>query len=132
MIFYICAESVKYHNTIIFIYCQALWVKYIVIFDWGDTMLGQMIKKLRLERGLKQEDLGRRVGASKQSVSNWENENIMPSIDMLLRLADYFNVTTDYLLGREPTRSLDAEGLDGETLSHLQLLINDIRSNKSP
>ena len=55
-------------------------------------MLGQNIRKLRQERGLCQEELGRRVGASKQSVSNWENGNIMPSIDLLLRLADYFNL----------------------------------------
>lgn len=90
-------------------------------------MLGQNIRKLRQERGLCQEELGRRVGASKQSVSNWENENIMPSIDLLVRLADYFSVSTDYLLGREQRRVLDSSGLSDVQISHVQQLIDDLR-----
>lgn len=90
-------------------------------------MLGKMIRQLRLEYGLKQEELGQYVWASKQSVSNWENGNIMPSIEALIRLADFFGVTTDYLLGRNETRSLDTAGLSEEELSHLQLLIDDLR-----
>ena len=86
-----------------------------------------MIRQLRQERGLKQEELGRRVGASKQSVSNWENGNIMPSIDILVRLADQFGVSTDYLLGRERQRGLDTTGLTGRQLAHLQMLIDDLR-----
>lgn len=93
-------------------------------------MLGQIIRQLRLERGLKQEDLGRRVGASKQSVSNWENDNIMPSIELLVKIADFFDVSTDYLLGREYSRGLDTEGLSDSQLSHLQLIINDLRRQK--
>lgn len=90
-------------------------------------MLGQMIRKLRLEHGLKQEELGQRVWASKQSVSNWENGNIMPSIEILVRLADCFSVTTDYLLGRNEMRTLDTSGLSDEQLAHIQILIDDIR-----
>ena len=93
-------------------------------------MLGQMIRKLRTERGLKQEDLGKEVCASKQSVSNWENENIMPSIEILVRLADYFGVTTDYLLGREELRRLDADGLSDIQLAHLQQIIDDLRARE--
>ena len=89
-------------------------------------MLGQNIRSLRLERGMKQEELGVRIGASKQSVSNWENENIMPSVEILVRLADCFGVTTDYLLGRETRRELDTTGLDGEQLAHVQAIIDDI------
>ena len=36
----------------------------------------------------------------KQSVSNWENDNIMPSVETLKKAADFFHVSTDYLLGR--------------------------------
>lgn len=94
-------------------------------------MLGQVIRRLRIERGIKQEELGRRVGVSKQSVSNWENDNIMPSIELLVRLADYFGVSTDYLLCREERRSLDVTGLDDDQLTHLQLLIDDLRKTKT-
>ena len=90
-------------------------------------MLGETIRRLRLDRGLKQEELGRRLGISKQSVSNWENENIMPSVELLERLADCFGVTTDYLLGREGRRTLDITGLTSVETAHLQLLVEELR-----
>lgn len=90
-------------------------------------MLGENIRKLRQDRGIGQLELGRRVGASKQSISNWENGNIMPSIDLLLRLADFFGVSTDYLLGREGQRTLDAVGLTDAQATHVQQLIDDLR-----
>ncbi len=90
-------------------------------------MLGQVIRQLRQERGIKQEELGCAVGVTKQSVSNWENENIMPSIDLLVRLADYFGVSTDFLLGRTERRTLDVVGLNELQITHLQLLIDDLR-----
>lgn len=93
-------------------------------------MLGQMIRRLRTERGLKQEELGKAVCASKQSVSNWENENIMPSVEILVRLAEFFGVTTDYLLGREGSRRLDTDGLSDIQLTHLQQVIDDLRGSE--
>lgn len=90
-------------------------------------MLGPNVRRLRQSRGLSQEELGRRVGASKQSVSNWENGNIMPSIDLLLRLADCFGVSTDYLLGRESRSTLDATGLTDVQTAHIQQLIDDLQ-----
>lgn len=93
-------------------------------------MLGQMIRRLRTERGLKQEELGKAVCASKQSVSNWENENIMPSVEILVRLAEFFGVTTDYLLGRDGSRRLDTDGLSDIQLTHLQQVIDDLRGSE--
>ena len=90
-------------------------------------MLGSNIKSLRALRGINQEELGKRIGVSKQSVSNWENENILPSIEMLVRIADFFGVTTDFLLGRSEHRTLDTSGLGDEELSHLQVIIDDMK-----
>ncbi len=90
-------------------------------------MLGENIRKLRQSRGIGQLELGRRVGASKQSISNWENGNIMPSIDLLIRLADFFGVSTDYLLGRDTRQTLDAAGLTDTQSAHIQQLIDDLR-----
>lgn len=90
-------------------------------------MLGPNVRRLRLARGMSQEELGRKVGASKQSVSNWENGNIMPSVDLLLRLADCFGVSTDLLLGRESRRALDVTGLTEVQTTHIQQLIDDLR-----
>ena len=61
-------------------------------------MLGNQIKSLRKARRITQTELAAQVGVTKQSVSNWENDNIQPSIDMLCKIAKYFGCTTDYLL----------------------------------
>ena len=64
-------------------------------------MFAYRIKYLRQTRELTQVQLADKLGVSKQSISNWENDNIMPSVDMLEKIADFFSVSTDYLLGRE-------------------------------
>ena len=65
------------------------------------AILSERIHELRMRQGYTQVSLAKKLGVSKQAVSNWENGNIQPSIDMLIRIADLFSVTTDYLLGRE-------------------------------
>ena len=89
-------------------------------------MLNEQIKKLRILNGMSQVDLAARLGISKQSVSNWENDNIQPSIDMLLKLARLFSVSTDYLLGLETRRYLEVSGLSETQRTHLQQIIDDL------
>lgn len=89
-------------------------------------MLNERIKELRILNGMSQVDLAARLGISKQSVSNWENDNIQPSIEMLLKLARLFSVSTDYLLGLEKRRYLEVSGLSETQLTHLQQIINDL------
>ncbi len=90
-------------------------------------MLGQNIRMLRQARGLNQVDLGKRLNVSKQSISNWENDNIMPSVETLLQMADFFSVSTDYLLGRTDKQYLDVSGLTQTQITHLQMLAEDLR-----
>ena len=61
-------------------------------------MFGDMIKNLRQSRNLNQVQLAASLNVSKQTVSNWENNNILPSIDMLVKISQFFSVSTDYLL----------------------------------
>ena len=68
------------------------------------AILSERIHELRMRQGYTQVSLAKKLGVSKQAVSNWENGNIQPSIDMLIRIADLFSVTTDYLLGRSGAR----------------------------
>lgn len=91
-------------------------------------MLGQRICELRAHLGWSQVELSRRLRVSKQTVSNWENDNIQPSIEMLVRLSKIFGVTTDYLLGLEDVPRLNLEGLPQNVVAHLALLIEDYRS----
>jgi transcriptional regulator with XRE-family HTH domain len=90
-------------------------------------MLGQRIGELRTACGWSQVELAKRLRVAKQTVSNWENENIQPSIEMLVRLASIFGVTTDYLLGLDKIPRLSTEGLPETVVAHLQLLIEDYR-----
>ena len=90
-------------------------------------MLGERIMELRSMRSWSQVELAKRLGVTKQTVSNWENGNIQPSIEMLLRLAKLFCVSTDYLLGLENTPYLNTEGIPAEVVAHLSLLVEDYR-----
>ena len=89
-------------------------------------MLGDKIKDLRISYSLNQVELAKNLHVSKQTISNWENNNIPPSVDTLIRIADYFNVTTDYLLERQYRRSIVADGLTDVQIAHIQNIINDI------
>lgn len=90
-------------------------------------MLNQRIRLLRQARNLSQVDLAKHLNVTKQSVSNWENDNIQPSIEMLVKLAAFFSVSTDYLLGLDSDELLDVSGLPGEVVAHLRQLVEDLR-----
>lgn len=92
-------------------------------------MLNKNIKKLRLSRNISQVELARRLNVSKQSVSNWENDNIQPSIEMLVKIANCLDVSTDYLLGLSTKKTLDVDGLTDIQIAHIQQIINDLREN---
>lgn len=89
-------------------------------------MFGTRIKLLRTSRGLNQIEFGNLINVTKQSVSNWENGNILPSIDMLIKIATTFSVSTDYLLGLDDKRTLDVSSLTDSQIAYLQSLIHDL------
>lgn len=60
--------------------------------------LGEKIIDLRKKRGLSQEDLAITLGVSRQAVSKWETGEAKPDTDKVIALAEYFEVTTDWLL----------------------------------
>lgn len=62
--------------------------------------LGELIAELRQDRGLTQKELGDILCVSSGTISNYENGVHLPDVDKVIALANYFHVTTDYLLGR--------------------------------
>lgn len=62
---------------------------------------GERLKEIRSKRGLSQARLADELGCSKSAISMYENGSRLPDFEMLEMLADFFNVDTDYLLGRE-------------------------------
>ena len=91
-------------------------------------MLGKRINELRINRGRNQVDLAKKLGVTKQTVSNWENGNIQPSIEMLIRISKCFGVTTDFLLGLEETIRINVDGLPMNVISHISLLLDDFKN----
>lgn len=97
-------------------------------------MLANQIKYLRKSHGLSQAQLADKLGVKKQSVSNWENDNILPSIELVLKIAVFFDVSTDYLLfGKDRISTgnsmLDVTGLNPNQINHVREIINDIRNS---
>lgn len=91
-------------------------------------MLSKRIYEIRMSFGWTQVQLAQKVGVTKQTVSNWENDNIQPSIDMLIKISKIFNVSTDYLLGLTPTNSINVDGLPIEFVSHIVQIIDDYKA----
>lgn len=89
-------------------------------------MLGERIKTLRNARNLSQVQLAKALNVSKQAVSNWENDNILPSIEMLIKIANYFSVSTDYILELNQRKYIEVTDLTDTQLAHIQAIIDDI------
>ncbi len=62
-------------------------------------MVGKRLRLLRVEKDLTQEELGKILGVGKTTISQYENETRKPDAEMLRRIARFFNVSVDYLLG---------------------------------
>ncbi|MDF2502782.1 helix-turn-helix domain-containing protein [Clostridium sp.] len=67
-------------------------------------MFKDRLRQLRIENELNQIELSKRLNVAKQTVSNWENGNRTPDSDMLIKLADFFSCTVDYLLDRSESK----------------------------
>ncbi|MEK3688808.1 helix-turn-helix domain-containing protein [Paenibacillus sp. FSL R10-2736] len=64
-------------------------------------LISKRIKKLRIQNGLTQSQLGDAIGVTKVSISGYESKKRIPDVNTLIRLADYFEVSVDFLIGRE-------------------------------
>ena len=63
-------------------------------------MFSDNLSLLRKEKNMEQKALAKLLGVSEQTISRWGNNVVEPDIKSLIKIANYFDVTTDYLLGR--------------------------------
>ena len=63
------------------------------------NIFGSKLKELRLEKGLTQRALGEALGFCNQTISFWESGQREPDLDALVKVAKYFDISVDYLLG---------------------------------
>jgi transcriptional regulator with XRE-family HTH domain len=117
-----------------------------------ENIFGERLRTLREEKNLSQEELAEVFGLGKVAISGYERGKRTPSFDILVGLADYFQVSTDFLLGRtddrtppenmdkvrENTRKLNAilAGMDPQEqekfFSFLEVAVNGIKSQNRP
>ena len=79
------------------------------------STLGTRLQELRKQKGLTQEQLAEKLNVTNQSVSKWEKDINAPDILLLVALADLFETSVDYLLGRNENRpivSVTQKGID--------------------
>jgi transcriptional regulator with XRE-family HTH domain len=72
-------------------------------------LLSDKLMQLRRSRGMSQEDLANEIGVSRQSVSKWEGAQAVPDLDKLVKIADFFGVSTDYLLKEEQGEHVETQ-----------------------
>ena len=89
-------------------------------------MLEEKLIKLRKKQGYSQQEVADLLSVTRQTISNWENNNILPSIEMLVKIAAFFSVSTDYLLELDQRKCIEVSGLTDQELAHIQQIISDI------
>ena len=84
---------------------------------------GSILKLLRKNHNLTQEELGTHIGLSKAVISKYENGIGYPTFDTLIHIAEYFAVTTDFLLGVEKSKTIDISSLNEAQIETIQRII---------
>ncbi|KWU66070.1 XRE family transcriptional regulator [Bacillus mycoides] len=92
-------------------------------------MIGENLRKLRKTNNLTMKELGQKLNLAESTISGYENGNRKPDYDTLNKFADFFEVSTDYLLGRSVPKHThnDANIYDPLTDPDLDLWFKDIK-----
>ena len=90
--------------------------------------LGQRIQELRKQQNLSQEELGTRLGVSRQAVSRWEMDGAVPDVDKLIAMSKLFSVTLNDLLGVESPTAVPAETAADSPAP--QIVITPVKSSR--
>lgn len=70
---------------------------------------GERLKHLRSKNNLNQDELASKINKKKDSISKYEHNKAFPEMPILIKIADYFKVSIDYLLGRSDIRQIKEE-----------------------
>lgn len=94
------------------------------------NIFGKRLKLLRNEKHLTGEEFGKIFNVTKVAVSNWESGRRFPEQTILTKIADYFNVTTDYLLGRTNERTFTVRD-EKSICNDLKQIMDDFKSGQA-
>lgn len=88
---------------------------------------GKKLRNLRLEAGLTQSELAKRLNVTKAVISYYELHERSPSPEVLIKISSIFHVSTDFLLGLSQKKTLDVSDLSNEEIEILQIIIDSFR-----
>lgn len=94
-------------------------------------MIGGRIKTLREERNMSQAELAAALGCSRMTINNYETEKRIPDIEFAMNLANYFNVTVEYLSGRTEFRDKDDIAVSVQKAEQLVQIIEKLPQSES-
>ena len=93
--------------------------------------IGNKIRQLRTQRKLSQGALGSLLGVSKSVISAYENDVNSPPYDALIKIAQIFNVSTDYLLGMSKNKTINVDGLTNTQIEAVVMVVNELKKMNS-
>lgn len=82
----------------------------------GNTYFSTRVKELREKSQMSMEQLANELGVTKSRVNMWENNGTLPRSDVLVKLANYFQVSIDYLLGNDDMSEVSKTNMKLNTL----------------
>ena len=88
---------------------------------------GKRLKYLREQKGLTQSQLAERLSVSRTMMNWYETGRRYPSLDMLIKLANSFHVSTDYLFGINKEKKLNIDGLSENQINIIYNLISEFK-----
>lgn len=88
--------------------------------------LSVRLRQLRTDKHLRQEQVADLIGVTKSAISAYENDIRQPSYDILVRFANLYRVSTDYLLGRTDDRVIDVSDLTATEVALVSELVNSM------
>lgn len=85
--------------------------------------LAPRLRQLRMDKHLRQDQVAALIGIDKSTVSAYENDLRQPSCEILVRFANLYRVSVDFLLGRNEDQTLDVSGLTGAEIALVRNLV---------
>jgi len=93
-----------------------------------EGILARRLKKLREEHGYYQKSVADKLGIKSNTLSGYENGTRMPDPSMLSKIADLYNVSTDYLLGKDKFKNKKTEKEERDVAKRMDELRDDLSS----
>ncbi len=105
------------------------YIIYMVIVMGGKNSLGMRLQCLRQRKGLSQAELASMVIVSRETVKDWENDRYEPSCEILVKLSNLYQISTDSILGVKTPRMISTDQLTNDQIEYITQLVHSMKKN---